>query len=101
MDSLAKDSLQLVFSVLWPVIQQRMTGSSWTIFNWISPQSSNRFKFAVSAIAAAGATAGFHLAGSAAAGWTLSIPPLAAIGHAALALAVQQIVYRFAIKARK
>ena len=98
MDSLQNDSLQLLFSVLWPLIQQRMTRSGWVIFNWIKPASSNRIKIAVSAIAAAASTAGFHVAGSAAAGWTLSIPPLTAIAHMAAALIVQQLVYRYAVK---
>lgn len=97
-DSLQSDSLQLAFSILWPLLQQRMTGSRWIVFNWIKPGSSNRLKIAVSAVAAAFSTAGFHLAGSAAAGWTLSIPPLTAIIHMVVALAVQQLVYRLAVK---
>jgi hypothetical protein len=102
MDSLQNDSLQLAFSVLWPLIQQRMTGSNLPIFRWIRPESSTKLKIAVSAIAAALGTAGFHLshAGSALAGsqWTLSIPPLTVIVHMALALGVQQLVYRLAVK---
>lgn len=82
---LQQDSFQLAFVVLWPVIQQFMTESKLWIFSWIKPESSARFKIAVSGCAAALSTAGFHWAGSwsAIAGgqFTLTIPPMVALAH--------------------
>jgi hypothetical protein len=105
MGDLQQDLIQLVFAALWPLIQQWMTGSGLTLFRWIGPRSSGRLKFAISATAAALSTAGLHLAhsGSAAAGsqLTLTIPPIAVLGHAALALLVQHLVYWLAVKNRR
>jgi len=98
MVELQQDSFQAVFVLLWPVIQQWMTNSKLAVFNWLGPDSSDRVKMTVSAIAAAASTAGFHLTGNAVVGWQLAIPPLAAICHMLGAWILQHHLYSIAIK---
>jgi hypothetical protein len=102
MAELQQDSFQAVFVLLWPVIQQWMTGSKLAVFKWIGPDSSDRLKMTVSAIAAACSTAGFHWGwtGDAVSGWhvALAIPPLAAICHMLGAWIAQHHLYSIAIK---
>lgn len=102
-NELQQDSFQAVFVLLWPVIQQWITKSQWLIFKWISPESTNRFKIFVSAVAAFAGSAGFHWNHTAynlvnGGNISFAIPPLAVIGHAVGAWVTQHYIYNFAIK---
>jgi hypothetical protein len=101
---LQQDSSQAIFVILWPVLQQWMTHSSWRIFDWIRPDSSCRLKIALSAFAATLSTVGFHWNHTAYALLTggivsFTIPPLSAIGHAIGAWVAQHHIYQVAIRA--
>lgn len=103
MNETTQDSFQAIFVLIWPVLQQWMTNSGLAVFKWISPASSDKFKIALSGLAAFASTAGFHWNHSAYALLTggqlmLTIPALPALGHTLGAWVMQHHIYNVAIK---
>lgn len=90
-----QDSIQILFSILWPWFQEWLKKSNWV--PWLSQETPKLNKW-LSPLIAVLATAGFHLSGNAHDGWVLAIPPLTALTHIAVQWTTQHVVYATVIE---
>ena len=101
MDNYSHDSLQVVFAILWPAIQQWMKTTAHPWFSWIT-EDTKRLNAFLSPLVAFLATAGFHFTvmGSSSAGWHFEfiIPPVLALQHVAGQWIAQHFEYVLMIK---
>lgn len=96
MDHMTNDSWQALIAVLWPFLQQQWKNSNSPIFRWVTAET-HKVNLMLSGIVAVLTTAGFHFMGSLADGGTLTIPPIASLGHVAAQMFMQHFVYHAVI----
>lgn len=89
------DTFQAIVAVAWPFAQQWLKNSK--LAPWISKETPGMNHLLSLAVAVATA-AGLHIAGNAQSGWTLTIPPISALGHVVGQWAGQHFMYKFAIQ---
>ncbi len=98
----SQDSWQILVALLWPPVQEYMKNSQAKMFSWIGTETKALNRLISPAVALL-ATLGLHFTWvppthDTAGLFSIMIPPLAIVGHAAGQWAVQHFEYTLGIK---